>query len=243
MAARRKIPPNLEDDILRLRGEGKVESEIAAWLGTKGVDITTRGVGKFLERFDKKRAPLAQAIAEKELSGKVIADLQGFDGIIARAEKDERAAEMAISYADVEKTLTATATVKLGDYFHADGTMRPMAEWTEAQQLAAESVKIREVIQETEADDGAPMKKTATRVIAVKLRDSTKAGVELVAVRERKVARELALKARDQQARVREVRLEMAGAKPPPGSEKKRVVVLPPVRPVAEEPETQPITH
>lgn len=244
MPAPPKIPPKLKDDLLRMRGAGKIAAELREWLSAEhGIEVTLRGVQRYLERIDKERAPIARAVAIQELTGKVVADLDGFEGIIKRAERDERASEKKVNYADVEKTLVAIATAKLGDYFQSDGSLKPMSEWTEDQHLAAESVKIREVTEESETDDGAPMKKTEARVVALKLRDSEKASVDLVAVRERKVARELAMKSRDQQAKVRATRLEMAGAGAPRDGDQKRVVVLPAVRPVEQEPETQPITH
>lgn len=244
MPALPKIPPDLRPEILRRRGQGKSPAETAAWLKAEhGVSVTARAVQKTLARLDEERAPIARAVAIQELTGKVVADLEGFEGIIRRAEKDEKASEKAVNYVDVEKTLVAISTARLGDYFQSDGSMKPMTEWTEDQHLAAESVKIKQVTEEAETDDGAPMKKVAVQVVALKLRDSEKASVDLVAVRERKVARELAMKARDQQTKVRATRLEMAGAGAPKDGEQKRVVVLPAVRPVDQEPETQPITH
>lgn len=221
MGAPRKIPPNLEPDILRLRGEGKTEAQTAAWLFTAHeIKVTKRGVGKLLERLDRKRAPIAQAVAERELSGKVIADLQGFDGIIRRAEKDERASEKGDpGLADVEQKLSAVVNADIADYYAADGTFLPLDKIPEAKRRAVASVRIREDIEEKLTDDGLPMKKTTIRVVSLKLLDPIKAAPALVDIRERKVGRELALKAREQQMKAREIRLEMAGAKPKDGAE------------------------
>lgn len=221
MPAPRKIPPKLEPEILRLRGEGQTAVETARWLKRlHGIDVTPRGVQKLLARIDEERAPIARAVTVQELTGKVTADLQGFDGIIRRAERDERASEKGDpELVDVEQKLSAVVNADIADYYAADGTFLPLDKIPEVKRRAVASLRIREDVEEKLTDDGAPMKKTTVRVVSLKLLDPIKAAPALVDIRERRVGRELALKAREQQLRARETRLEMAGAMPKNGEE------------------------
>lgn len=245
MAYARKIPPVLVDEVLRQRAEGKRNRETRAWLKrAHGIDISERGLGRLFARIDAERAPIARAVTVQELTGKVTADLQGFDGIIRRAERDERAAEKGeAKLDDLERELTILATTDMKDFLAEDGSILPLEKMPKDKRRAISSIRVEQIEVSGSGDDGDFKKVVSARVISLKLWDKNIAAKQLVDVRERKVGRELALKARDQQARVREVRLEMAGAKPSAEGEKKRVVVLPPVRPVAEEPESQPLPN
>lgn len=234
--------------MMAMIADGKNAKDIAAWLlAEHQIVVTDRGVSLALAKEGKKQqalmAPIAQAVAKEKALKTVGANVDAVEGIIQRALKDETRSR---KVDDVEEKLEAIVTVALCDYLDVNGAFKSWDLLTRKQQLAVVKYKVQQVDIPgiVRADDGEEVKILKGQIVHITLGDPVKAAVELNEIRIHKKERELAIKARDQQLRARSLQLELAGAKRSPDDPtRRRVVVLPPIRPVAEEPETQPITH
>lgn len=232
--------------MLGLVGEGKSAKEIAAWLKSdRGVEMTVRGVRLALAKEAKKdralTGPIAQAVAQEKTLKTVGANVDAVNELITRAVADE---DRARSVKDCEEKLEAIVQVALCDYLDVNGAFKPWDKLTRKQQLAVVSYKVEQVHVPglVRHDDGEAFELLKGQLVHVKLGDPIKAAKELADLRAYKVERELSIKARDQQLRARSLQLELAGAKRPADDPtRRRVVVLPPVRVVADEPESQPL--
>jgi hypothetical protein len=87
----KKIPPDLEPELLARAGRGESAAEIAAWLGTQNVQISDRGVRRFLEQVRREREPIARSVAVQVVTKTVGTDLAELQNLAdeARAVLDK----------------------------------------------------------------------------------------------------------------------------------------------------------
>lgn len=80
MAAKNKIPPNLEPFVLEKAAEGLTTRKIAALLKSEhGLKIGHDAVARMVSRTRKERAVVAKEVARERLSTEVVSDLDGLE--------------------------------------------------------------------------------------------------------------------------------------------------------------------
>lgn len=208
--SQKSIPPDLEPAILAKSGEGLSAQAIAAWLLSEHhVEASRPAVQRFLARIAKERKPIAQAVARSKLSKEVVADLDAVNGVLERARADEKAAAQTD---DVLAELQRLALVDVSMAFGpGDAGLLPLDKMPEEVRKAISSFEIEQINTEVETDEG-PRMVNVGKLVKVKFWDKTKALDQLTRLRLASNAKDIALKARDQQLKALALRLELSGA-------------------------------
>jgi hypothetical protein len=111
----KKIPPDIEPELLGRAGRGESGDELAAWLDqAHGIKVSGRRVRAFLEEKRREREPIARAAIVKVVSETVAADLQALDELATEARALLEIAKLsgnlfaAIQAISVEKSVRET---------------------------------------------------------------------------------------------------------------------------------------
>lgn len=133
---KKKIPPDLEPDLLARAGRGETGDELAAWLKAEhGIEMSGRRVRAFLEAGRREREPIARAATVAAVTKTIGTDLAEMEvlALNARAIHDQAlnvvegqrpnlfAAIQAIS---VEKSIRETR-LKLSGAMEPDAPQQP----------------------------------------------------------------------------------------------------------------------
>lgn len=84
----KKIPPDIEPELLARAGRGESGDQLAAWLSeTHGIEMSGRRVRAFLENIRRERSPIARAATVAAVSKTVGTDLAELEILAGEARE------------------------------------------------------------------------------------------------------------------------------------------------------------
>lgn len=208
MPRSRVIPPKLHKALLERAGTtGDGGPALSAWLlSAHGIEASPRAVQRYLKEVGDERAPIARAVAREQLSKTVTSDLDAIDQLLRDAQQYQIAAGR---LADLVKEAERVAKADLGKAVdEKTGRLKPLSEMPDDIRLAIAGIEVEELFE----GQGEARTKIGD-LVKVKLWDKTR-GIELAAkIR----SGHMAMQAMAMEAKLRALRLEMAGALPKTG--------------------------